>query len=88
MALLLLCVALNLAVSVAVLRCPLYETGQKWCQIVLIWLLPMIGPALIGGFLHSQFDSPRFDPSAGHENEGGDLPPLGHSADGAEHSPP
>lgn len=37
----------NTVVSVSVLRAGLYEGVQKALQIVLIWILPLIGPALV-----------------------------------------
>ncbi|WP_432724087.1 hypothetical protein R0381_000607 [Jeongeupia wiesaeckerbachi] len=86
MALLLIGAGLNLAISFAVFRCGLYELRQKLIQISLIWLLPVVGAALIGCFLRSQYESTRSEPAGGEESDA-DLPPLGHCIDGTDHQP-
>jgi hypothetical protein len=52
-------VLLDLAVTVGVARSGLYEPGQKRLQYLLIWLLPLLGAAIVGLVLREQLRQPR-----------------------------
>ena len=41
-------------VSMKLLRAPQYEPRQKWLQFALIWLLPILGAAVIHAMLRSE----------------------------------
>ncbi len=62
-------VVLDCVVSVAVVRSQYYSTMQKAAQVVLVWLLPIVGAIVVGVFLYSQRDNPIFDTRAYPEPE-------------------
>ncbi|MBM3116622.1 hypothetical protein [Jeongeupia naejangsanensis] len=78
-AILLLFASLNALVSVAVCRSVLFDRMQKALQVLLIWLLPVIGAVLVGAFLVSQSSTAPFDHAAVEAND--DIPPLGCGVD-------
>ena len=74
----------NFLVSLAVVRSGYYTQLQIVWQVLLIWLVPVIGPVLIGAFLRSQRGNPMFDTRAFPDtNEKGvalELDPTTHSS--------
>lgn len=52
--LLVLLLIANLAVCLGVARSPCYTRSQKFMQIALIWLLPLLGAIGVGVFLWTQ----------------------------------
>ncbi|HEY3049432.1 MAG TPA: hypothetical protein VGJ72_18465 [Polaromonas sp.] len=51
----LVCIALlNAVVSVAVARSGYYSGGQVAAQVVIVWLIPVLGAVVVGVFLWSQ----------------------------------
>jgi H+/Cl- antiporter ClcA len=54
----------NIAVSVAVMRSHYYSGRQKLSQVLLVWLLPLLGALVVGVFLYSQRDNAMFDTRA------------------------
>lgn len=44
----------NVFASVAVLRVSAFSTSQRWLQLGLIWLVPIIGAVVCVAFAHSQ----------------------------------
>lgn len=87
-------VAINLAVSVNVIRSSFYSPFQKTAQCAIVWLIPLIGPVAVWAFLRSQYKWEKYDtrafpkPSekgvaievdnAIHENHGGSSEVSGH----------
>jgi hypothetical protein len=48
---LLLLVAFNFVATVRVLRSDLYSAKQKWAQVLLVWLVPLLGAILVWSVL-------------------------------------
>ena len=61
----------NLVVSIAIAISPGYTPRQKIAQIVLVWLIPVVGSVIFGLFLWSQ---------------GGSAPPSRASSDAPDRS--
>ena len=57
-AVLIVLAALNGLISFGIVRSAFYSRRQKAVQIGLVWLVPMLGPALVGVVLWSNF-APR-----------------------------
>ncbi|RIX41985.1 MAG: hypothetical protein D3M94_19245 [Rhodocyclales bacterium GT-UBC] len=76
-------VSIDLAVSLQVLRSPMFSATQKTAQCAIVWLLPIIGPIGIWAFLRSQSDWKTFDTRAYPEHsEKMVVPTLDQSAQG------
>jgi hypothetical protein len=80
--LLVLLVAANLAVSVAITRSGMYEKRQVLAQLAIVWLAPVVGVVFVGLFLRSQRDNPMFDTRAYPER---DEKALGAELDTSQH---
>lgn len=78
----------NLVVSVAVARTHYYDRRQKFVQVLLVWLLPLIGAVGVGVFLYSQRDTTMFDTRAYPEpSEKAVAHTVHESIQGHEHAP-
>jgi len=78
----------NLGVSIAIGRSGYFASNQKVAQIVVVWLLPLIGAVLVGVFLYSQRDNPRFDTRTFPEtSEKAIAATVSESLQGHDHSP-
>ena len=78
----------NLGVSVAVWRANYFNSRQKFAQIGVVWLLPLLGAILIGVFLYSQRDNPAFDTRTFPETSQKAVAfTIGESLQGHDHSP-
>ena len=87
-ALLSILVLANLLVSVAVSRTHYYSRHQKLVQVLLVWLLPLIGAVGIGVFLYSQRDNTMFNTRAYPEPSQKAVAHTVHeSIQGHEHAP-
>ena len=49
-------IALNVAITYAVSRSDFYSSVQKTAQSCLVWLLPILGPVMVGVVLWSNFE--------------------------------
>ncbi len=56
--------AVNTAVSAAVVRSGYYERRQVMAQTAIIWLVPVMGALIVGVFLRAQRDASPFDTRA------------------------
>ena len=67
--------AIDAGITWGVVRCDAYSRGQKIAQIILLWLLPFIGPLIVGLVLRSNYDTRfrRRTPPMG-PLDGSDLP--------------
>ncbi len=61
--------ALNFVVCSFVIRSSYYSRGQKFAQCAIVWLLPVLGPFVIGFFLYGQSDHPIFNTPAYPERD-------------------
>ena len=52
--LLVIVLGINAAVSIAVLRSGIYSTSQVIAQTAIVWLVPLLGAAVVGLLLRSQ----------------------------------
>ena len=43
---------LNAWASLVAIRSPRYDNNQKWLQVLLIWLLPIVGAILVWSLAH------------------------------------
>ena len=61
----------NAWVCVAVLRNAWYSRAQKGLQCSLVWLLPVLGPIIVWGFLRSQSETrPKEDGFISQDDQG------------------
>jgi hypothetical protein len=80
--------AANVVVSVALMRTHYYSPAQKLVQILLVWLVPVVGAIGIGVFLYSQRDNTKFDTRAYPEHaERAVSYTIHESIQGHEHAP-
>jgi len=78
----------NIVVSIAVVRAHYYSGRQKLAQVVVVWLLPLVGAVAIGVFLYSQRDNTMFDTRAYPEpSEKATAHTIHESVQGHEHAP-
>lgn len=56
-------------VSVRLLRSSLYESNQKWLQLGLIWLIPIVGAVVVQSMMSSE-GKPRYKPEKGYTEPG------------------
>lgn len=61
--------AVNLIVSIAVLRSPFYSTAQKFAQCGIVWLVPILGSVGIWSFLRAQHGWKSYDTRAYPERD-------------------
>ena len=59
----------NAVVSIAVLRSPAYDSRQKSFQLVLLWLLPILGVVVVWSFLRGT-ESERVTTDLASRSEG------------------
>ena len=64
-----LIVGYQLWVSVQLLRYALYDRTQKGLQLVLVWLIPIIGAALVQAMMKSE-GKPPYKPEKGYTQPG------------------
>jgi hypothetical protein len=61
--------AYQLWVSIQLLRSSMYEPTQKWFQLALIWLVPMVGAVVVQSMMQSD-GKPRYKPEKGYTEPG------------------
>lgn len=71
-AILLALVAANVAITIWLLRVPFLLSGQKLAQLCLVWLVPVLGVAIVTVFLASSRD--RSQPRSRHTPNEDDYP--------------
>jgi len=67
-------VVLQLYVSVRVLLAREYTSLQKWWQLAIVWLVPLLGAVLVRSFLVSDRSRPS-DRDTSFISDGGGNPP-------------
>ncbi|WP_369936429.1 hypothetical protein [Xanthomonas tesorieronis] len=69
----------NVLASVAVLRAPVFSPSQRFWQLALIWLVPLVGAVVCGVFAFSQAlgpDSPGTIEALHSPSDGGGTDDL------------
>ncbi len=61
--------AYQLWVSALLVRSSLYEATQKWFQLALIWLAPIVGAVIVQSMMRSE-GKPRYKPEKGYTEPG------------------
>ncbi len=77
-------VALNVAITYAVSRSDFYSSMQKTVQISLVWILPILGPVMVGVVLWSNYE-PRGPTQRVAGGDLFDLVDLGEGANDHHH---
>ncbi len=77
-------VALNVAASVYISKAPAYEPIQKKFQIVIIWLLPILGAAFCSYFLWNDRKNHKYEKKVGNNTAFSSSDEINHHA-GANH---
>ena len=67
---------LNAIASIAVALSSSYDRFQKCAQIALIWIVPVLGVILVGGFLIADTGRPRLAQTVTHLE--GHISDVGH----------
>jgi hypothetical protein len=86
-----LVVGLNTWISIRLLRSPYFERNQKIAQLVLIWIVPIVGAVVVAFVMTNESSSePSLsDPLQTQETQGavtwGDYSESHHSGDGGHH---
>ncbi len=62
-------VAYQLWVSVQLFRAPQFECLQKWLQLALIWLIPILGAVVVQSMMWSE-GRPPYKPEKGYTEPG------------------
>jgi hypothetical protein len=69
MAILVAVAAIQLRVSWRLLRSPIYEPRQKWAQLALIWLIPLLGAIVVYTMMRVEGQPPP-KPEKGYTDPG------------------
>ena len=61
--------AYQIWVSTELFRSSMYERTQKWLQLALIWLVPIVGAVVVQSMMKSD-GKPRYKPEKGYTEPG------------------